>query len=336
MLTVQLAGRYEDFSDFGDTTNGKVALRLEPLDGFALRGSASTGFRAPSLHQQFYATSSTNNVNGTLVEIGTFAVSDPVAVALDSRPLDPEESTNLSAGVTFSRIPGLNITADYYRIDIDDRIVITGNLQGLRVRDVLIDNGFPNVSSARFFVNGIDTRTEGYEIVATYKVPYFGAGDFSLTAGYSHNDTEITRRDPFLNAFGLDLFDRQEASRLEDGQPSSKLNLGADWDYSIFGVTARANRYGEVLIPGNEITGLRDQVLSSQWVTDLEIRARAFEALELAVGANNLFDTYPDTVRAGLVDGQNFGVNGFFLPYSSFSPAGFNGRFLYGRVSVTF
>ncbi len=337
MLTVQLAGRYENFSDFGDTLNGKVAARIEPVDGIALRGSASTGFKAPSLHQQFYATTSTNNVNGTLVEIGTFPVSSPVAVALGSRPLEPEESTNLSAGVTFSMVPGLNITADYYRIDIDDRIVITENLQGADVVSLLRGAGFNNVTSARFFINGIDTRTKGFEIVGTYRMPDLGVGDFSLTAGYSDNETEIRDAAVLPSLPGLSLFGRQESLRLTRGQPRTKLNLGLDWDYGILGLTARANRFGEVLIPGS--VEANDQTLSSQWVADVELRARPIQQLELAIGANNVFDSYPDRVFFGQPGGPNtpnYGLTGYFLPYSSFSPSGFNGRFLYARVGVDF
>ncbi|WP_375291475.1 TonB-dependent receptor plug domain-containing protein [Qipengyuania sp.] len=334
LLTVQLAGRYEDFSDFGDTLNGKVAARIEPIDGIAIRGSFSTGFKAPSLHQQFYATTSTNNVNGTLVEIGTFPVSSPVAVALGSQPLSPEESTNYSVGATLSLIDGLNITADFYRIDIDDRIVITENLQGAAVVALLQGAGFNNITSARFFINGIDTRTEGYEIVGTYRVPDFGFGRVALTAGFSKNDTEIRDRAILPSLPGLTLFGRQESLRLTDGQPKTKINLGVDVDYGPVGVTMRGNRYGEVLIPGADAA--RDQVLSEQWVADLEVRGRIAERFELALGANNIFDSYPDRVRFGIVDGQNYGTNGYFLPYSSFSPAGFNGRFLYVRGSIDF
>lgn len=334
ILTVQLAGRYEHFSDFGDTLNGKVAARLEPVKGFALRGSLSTGFRAPSLHQQYYATSSTNNVNGTLVEIGTFPVSDPVAIALGSRPLDAEKSLNWSGGVTFTMVPGLSITADYYNIKIDDRIVVTENLQGPQVVSLLQGAGFNNITSARFFVNGIDTRTQGVEVIGSYRLPDFGVGKLSLTAGYNYNKTEITNYAALPSLPGLTLFGRQESLRLTRGQPRDKINLGFDWDYGMFGLTARANRYGKVLVPG--VDAARDQELGRQWVADLELRANPTEHLQLAIGANNLFDSYPDTVYAGLQNGQNYGLNGYFTPYSSFSPAGFNGRFLYGRVSVNF
>ncbi|MGX7896385.1 TonB-dependent receptor plug domain-containing protein [Tsuneonella sp. HG222] len=345
MLTLQLAGRYEKFSDFGDTLNGKAAARFEPVDGIALRGSISTGFRAPSLHQQYYSTTSTNNVNGTLVDILTVPVNDPVAVALGSKPLKAEESLNWSGGLTFSMIPGLNITADYYNIQIDDRIVVTETLQDPTttpatprcfgpVTKLLCAAGFNNVTSARFFINGIDTKTKGLEVVANYRVPDFGAGRFNLTAGYNWNKTSITSVAVLPTLPGLTLFGRQESLRLTEGQPRNKVNFGLDWDSGIFGLTARANRYGSVLIPG--VDAARDQRLSPQWVADLEVRAQVLEAMELAVGANNVLDSYPDRVLYGVVNGQNYGLNGYFLPYSAFSPAGFNGRYVYGRVSVDF
>lgn len=165
-FTVQLAGRYEHFSDFGDTVNGKAAARYEVVDGVALRGSISTGFRAPSLAQQSFATTSTNNVGGVLIEVGTFPVSSPVAVALGAQPLTPEKSVNIGGGVTFTPVSGLSITADYYNIKINDRITLTENLQGTDVLALLTSAGVTGVSSARFFINGIDTRTTGLDIVA--------------------------------------------------------------------------------------------------------------------------------------------------------------------------
>lgn len=354
ILTLQLAGRYEHFSDFGGTLNGKAAVRLEPVSGLSLRGSVSTGFRAPSLHQQYYATTSTNNVNGTLVEIGTFPVSDPVAVALGSKPLDPEKALNFGGGITFTMVKGLSITADYYNIKIKDRVVVTENLQDPAINPdtgvayprctgpvtkLLCGAGFNDITSARFFVNGIDTRTQGIEVVASYRVPDFGAGKLTLNAGYNYNTTKITDRAELTTLPGLTLFGRQESLRMTKGQPKDKINVGLDWDYGLFGVTARTNRYGKVLVPG--VDAARDQWLGGKWVTDLELRVKPIEAVELALGANNLFDVYPDQVRKGrngstVTTDPNYGLNGYFIPYSAFSPFGFNGRFLYGRVSFDF
>ncbi|MCL9997875.1 MAG: TonB-dependent receptor [Erythrobacter sp.] len=344
MFNVQVAGRYEHFSDFGDTLNGKIAARFEPVEGIAIRGSASTGFRAPGMAQQFFSTTSTNNVAGVgLIEIGTFPVNSPIAVALGAQPLEPEESVNLGGGVVFTMVEGLSLTVDYYNIKITDRIVLTENLQGADVVALLQAAGVVG-TSARFFINGIDTRTEGLDIVASYRVPDFGAGRFTLTAGFNVNDTAITDRRTFSGFAAQRLFARPESFRLTDGQPSNKLNIGLDWDMAPFGASLRANRFGSVFLPigsNNDLTIAKgaapgDVTLSPKWVVDLEARYTLMERVQLAVGANNLLDEYPDRLPFGVVGGFNFGQNQAFLPYSSQSPFGFSGRFLYGRVSVEF
>ena len=348
-LTLQLAGRYEHFSDFGDTINGKAAARFEVIDGVALRASVSTGFRAPSLAQRSFAATSTNNVGGVLIEIGTFPVSSPVAIALGAQPLKPEKSVNLGAGVTFTPFNGLSITADYYNIKINDRITLTENLQGTDVVALLTTAGVTGVSSARFFINGIDTKTSGLDFVASYRLPDFGLGQFRVSVGYNLNNTKITDRRVFSGFTAQRLFARQESYRLTDGQPKNKLNVGLDWDYDNFGITLRTNRYGEVFLPSSFSTPANnnnialapgavpgDIFLSPKWVTDLELRFKPVESVSVAFGANNILDTYPDRLPFGTVDGVNYGFNNSFLPYSSQSPFGFSGRFLYGRVSVDF
>jgi iron complex outermembrane receptor protein len=341
-LSLQLAGRFEHYSDFGSTLNGKLAGRFEPIDGVALRGSVSTGFRAPSLHQQFFTATSTNNVGGVLIEVGTFPVTDPVSVALGAQPLDPERSLNMSVGLALTPVTGLSITADVYQIEINDRIVLTENLQGAAVVALLRGAGINNITSARFFVNGIDTRTRGIDVVGSYRLPDTGFGRLVFTAGYNYNKTRITDRAVLPSLPGLVLFARPESRRLTDGQPRSKINLGVDWDSGIFGATARANRYGSVFIPGTDLNlatpvgaAPNDFTLSPRWITDLELRVEPFgrdRGIQFAVGANNVFDVYPDRLPAGGV----FGANNFFLAYSSFSPFGFNGRFVYGRASIEF
>ena len=343
-FNVQIAGRYEHFSDFGSTVNGKAAARFEPIDGLALRGSVSTGFRAPGMAQQFFSATSTNNVVGVgLIEIGTFPVDSPIAVALGAEPLEAEKSLNLGGGLVFTMVPGLSVTIDYYNIKIDDRIVLTENLQGADVVAILQAAGVVG-TSARFFINGIDTRTEGLDVVASYRIPDFGIGRFTLTAGYNINSTDITDRRTFSGFTAQRLFARPESFRLTDGQPSNKLNLGLDWDAEPFGATLRANRYGSVFLPTGTTSDITvgkgdapgDITLSPKWVVDLELRINPLEQVQLAVGANNLLDEYPDRLPFGTVDGFNFGLNNSFLPYSSQSPFGFSGRFLYGRVSVDF
>ncbi len=351
-LTLQVAGRYESYSDFGDTINGKVAARYEPIRGVAFRGSVSTGFRAPSLAQQFFATTSTNNVviNGVaqLIEVGTFPVNDPVARALGSQPLRPEKATNFAGGVALDFIPGLSLTADYYNIEIRNRIVLTENLTGAAVVTQLQANGINNVTSARFFVNGVNTRTQGVDIIGTYRFPDFGLGRFRFTAGFNYNDTQITRRAalsiPTLT--NSVLFGRTESFRLTDGQPRDKLNLALDWTLDDLSVVIRTNRYGQVssaaasgVTVANGVvtipalgTQVGDFTLTPKWITDFQITAKIFKHYELSAGVDNVFDVYPD--RTPTVAG--FTPNSFFLPYSSLSPFGFNGRFLYVRGTVNF
>lgn len=347
-LSLQAAGRYEHYSDFGSTVNGKLASRFELVDGVALRGSVSTGFRAPGLAQQFFATTSTNNIGTTLVEVGTFPVASNVAVALGSQPLKAEKSLNFGGGIAFTLLRGLSLTADYYNIRIKDRITLTENLQGPDIVATLVGAGITGVTSARFFINGIDTRTQGLDIVASYRVPDMGFGRLRLNAGFNLSDTKITDRRTFAGFTAQRLFARQESFRLTDGQPSNKLTLGLDWDKEPFGLTARANRFGEVFLPSGVSSPQRDDIavakggapgditLSPAWVVDLEVRFKPIDAVELAVGANNLLDQYPDRLPFGTVDGVNYGQNTSFLPYSSQSPFGFSGRFVYGRVGVTF
>jgi len=358
VFSIQAAGRFEDYSDFGSDWNGKLAARFEPAEGFALRGAIATGFRAPSLQQQFYAASATNNVNGVLLETVTLPVNNPVAIALGATPLQAETSMSYSAGLVVTAIPRLNLTVDVYQVDIDDRIVVTENLQasrdglgnpsgtnpGFRIAQILNAAGFNNINAARFFVNGVDTRTRGIDVVATYRMDVGSEGKLGLTAGFNYNKTDVKRvlaaAGPLATVPGIVLFGRQETLRLSDGQPRSKINLGLDYDQGAFGLTLRTNRYGKVLGAGSDL--FLDVPLSSKWITDLELRGTFAEKFTLAVGANNLFDVYPDRVPFGRgVDpangaARNYPVNNYFLPYSNFSPFGFNGRFLYARASVNF
>jgi len=358
-LTTTLAGRYEHYSDFGSTWNGKFAARWEFIRGYAVRGSVSNGFRAPSLHQQFFTTTSTNFISGLPVDIATLAVNAPAALALGSKPLKPEKSVNLTFGATANPLRGLTFTADYYHIKIKDRIVLTENLgasgsgtsaQNAAVNAILVANGFPSIGAARFFINGLDTTTWGVDLVGAYRHQFGDFGTWNLTAAYNYNKQKIDKRlnalGPLAQIPGLVLFGRQEGIRFTKGQPRDKIVLSADGDIGKFGVTARTTRYGKVVSPGavapvadpTSLTayGPDDIFLSAKWITDLEARVHS-GPMEFAIGANNLFDVYPDRSPFGARPGGGFyPANQIYIPYSIFSPFGFNGRFVYGRASMKF
>lgn len=366
-LTATVAGRYEHFTDFGDTLNGKLALRWEVVPGYALRGSLSNGFRAPSLHQQFFTTTSTNFISGVPVDISTVAVGSAIAQALGAEQLKPEKSVNISFGATARPLPGLTLTADFYQIKITDRIVLTENLTanrdalgqptgsnpGFTIAQILNAAGFNSVGAARFFINGLDTTTRGLDLIGTYRWQGGSLGTWNLTAAYNRNRTKIDKRinplGPLSAVPGLVLFGREQGIRFTDGQPKSKIVLSADGDFGALGLTARTTRYGKVIAPDaaaplapNQASltalGPDDQELGAKWITDLEVRYRYFDRFDLAIGANNVFDVYPDRRPfgprpVGGVYPQNFQ----YIPFSGGgSPFGFNGRFIYVRAGIDF
>lgn len=361
-LSTTAAARYEHYSDFGDTLTAKFAARYEFVPGFAVRGSVSNGFRAPSLHQQYFTTTSTNFIGGVPVDISTVAVSSPVARALGSKDLKPEKSLNLSAGFTANPLSGLTLTVDYYNIRINDRIVLTENLGAAgsgttavnnAVKAVLDANGFQSVGAARFFINGLDTRTRGVDAVLNWRLPFEALGKWSFTAAYNYTDQKILnyKNDlgPLAAIPNLILFGRVESLRFTEGQPRDKVVLSLDGDIGKLGITARTTRYGKVTSPGsaNPLTnptsltgyGPDDIFLSAKWITDLELRFKPTEAVSIAVGADNLLDVYPDRSPWGLrpaTIGGSYPANQQYIPFSIFSPFGFNGRYLYARVGVDF
>src|SRR5262249_36888015 len=191
-LRLGAAGRAEHYDDFGGTVDGKLTARLVVGPRVLLRGSASTGFRAPSLGQSYFSSTATNFLNlgqGLVpVESLTLPVDSAPAQALGSVPLKPENSRNLSAGVVATPLYPLEVAVDYYHIAIDDRIVLWGNSTAAPIAALLAPFG---ANSARFFTNAIDTRTNGVDITASYQIHLDGSGDVHLRAGYNNTRTRI-------------------------------------------------------------------------------------------------------------------------------------------------
>jgi iron complex outermembrane receptor protein len=338
-----LAGRVENYSDFGSTADGKVTARFKLHDRAVIRGAASTGFRAPSLAQSNFSATSTNFLNlgqGLVpVEVATFPVASEPARALGATDLKPEESTHLSAGLVLTPFDSVDLTADYYRIDIDDRIVLSGNFTDIRVRNLLAP--FGTFGSARFFTNAIDTRTTGWDLTAAYRMAMSDAGSLRLSAGYNRNETDIVGKAPTpaeLVGFESVLFDREQTRRIECGQPKDNLRLATDWLRGRFNAVVRGSRYGEYCYPQNGTAAnpaVNDQTFTAKWIADLEasFSARHFT---LGAGVQNLFDTYPEQFLPQNGLGQVNPPIPVVIRYSSTTPFGINGRFVYGRITVRF
>ena len=324
-----VAARYEDYDDFGSQTSGKLSARYAFGDAVALRGTLSSGFRAPSLAQQYFQTVSTVFLPGIAApfEIRTFPASSAVAGAFGAEPLEPEESTSLSLGLVLQPADGLYVTVDAYRIEVDDRIALSSNLTGDAVRALLESQGIFGVNGGRYFTNAIDTRTEGVDLVGTWRLP-LDTSTFDLTAGYNHTRTKITRVAPNpgqLEQNGLDLerIDRVEAGRIEAGFPRNKLLLGGVWTGQRWTFSAAATRYGSVrTTPNNRAL---DQTYGAKWLLDASASYRPDPRWTLTLGADNLLDEYPDeNIFGNSTSGQ--------FPYSNLSPFGFGGAFAYGKV----
>ena len=262
-LTEKLLGsvalRAEDYSDFGSNVSGKIAARYDFTEAFALRGSAQTGFRAPSLQQQYFATTSTNFIAGIPYDITSFPVSDPIARALGAQDLDAEEAVNYSLGAVM-RFADVTLTIDAYRIDIDDRIVLSENLTQDNVRQYLESQGFIGIGGGRFFINGVDTETRGVDVVFTWSFDTNRAGQFDTTIVANRNETDVTRVPQTAPLAALapppPLFARVNVLTFEEGSPDSKLAATLNWSGGgLFGATFRVTRYGEALDPDPRLDG---------------------------------------------------------------------------------
>lgn len=375
-LLASIAGRYEDFSDFGSTTNGKLALRYALTDGFALRGSASTGFHAPALAQQYFSSTSSrtlNNPNTGLPEfvlVRTSPVDSPEAVALGARALTPEESINLTAGFTWGW-DALVLSFDWYRIEIDDRIFLSSNFVDAAGQTVITDflaaQGLPGVSSVRYFSNAADTRTQGIDLSARYRFDLGGAGRLDATAGYNRNTTDLTRVAPTPQAL-LDLgvrtplFDVIERTRVETGQPKDSILLGLNWDVGRWGFNALAKRYGDI-----EVVASTNQ--SAANVARFAEGSTRFTTRPTESGANGNFDVIQILEAKWVADVSvsfdvteklrtTLGADNVFntyptrnirttpqvsgadtfgvFPYSEVSPFGWSGAYYYARVDLKF
>jgi iron complex outermembrane receptor protein len=334
-----VALRGESYSDFGENLSGKLAGRYDFTDNFALRASVQNGFRAPSLQQQFFATTSTNFIGGIPFDVTTFPATDPVALALGSQELDAEESLNYSIGAVL-RLGEVSVTIDAYRIDIEDRIVLSENLTSAAVRNYLTAQGFIGVGGGRFFINGVDTETQGVDLVAHWPLET-GAGrfDFTFTGNYNETDVTAVPATPQLSALNPPpvLFDRFNILTFEEGNPKSKLSLQANWTLERWGATLRATRYGEVLSPDTAATFAsvaagttpNDITLGEKTLVDLEGRFSITEKIRFALGAENVFDEYPDPNTPAV---NTTGTTSF----SNYSPFGRSGRFVYGRLTYSF
>ncbi|QDG34209.1 TonB-dependent receptor [Alteromonas mediterranea] len=320
-----LAGalRYEDFSDFGNTTKGKIAFRWQALENIAFRGAFSTGFKAPTLGQSNVRNVTTAfGTDGQLIDRATLPPTDPVSQLKGGEQLTPEESESITFGVVADFENGLFITADYYNIELTDRISTASGI-ALTEEDIatLLAQGINDASSfseISFFTNDFDTTTEGVDVVANYAMEMMG-GETKFSLAYNWTSTEVDRASENISDFRIRM--------LEDNLPAVRYSATANHTNGDWRFLARLNYYGSIFEDHLDSALPIDKV-GSEFTVDLEVAYNFTEELTVTVGAKNAFDEYPDE------NTQYAGIAGSLYPTTS--PIGINGGFYYLRGVYTF
>lgn len=347
-LGASLAVRHEDYSDFGNTTSGSLSARYDFTDSFALRGSASTGFRAPALGQEYFSqVSSLYFANGNsaglpagIYNSGLVPVGSQIATLLGSEALKPEKSRNYTLGAVWNPTGTLNLSLDVYQIYIDNRIALSGAISTTspKVVSYLAANGISNLnySSVNYFTNAGDTRTRGVDFVGSYVSDFGNAGTLTstLTANYNQNKVTSVKPNPaVLSNLGVNFvrLNRQDIEGyLANSSPRSKLiwnELYTMGNWSVNGTLTRYGRYTSYvssLASYNPAKGVVDQTFSPKWIFDLSGSYR-WQDWTFTLGVDNALNVHPDK---NIANNTNNGT----LPYSTFSPFGYNGAYAYGKV----
>ncbi len=347
-LMLSAAARFEDYSDFGNTANVKGSFSFRPNDVFTLRGAVSTGFRAPSMQQLYFNNVSTQfNSSGEAEEVGTFRNDSNIAQALGIPTLKEETSVNSSIGMIFEPNDDWTITADFYNIDIEDRIVISGRITETGGVVPSVDQAFQTngVAAAQFFLNAADTNTQGVDLVITNENELDNGAslDFTLAANFTETEVDNIKSPESLSSVpGIQdlIFTEQDQSILEEWQPKDRINFTTQYELDAFEITFSLNRYGEYTVLDGE-----RQTFSAKTLADLQFIWHLTDNLDWNIGGNNIFDEVPDKnevgqSRAGTILDPEGNIivetEGVFQYSRRSAPFGFNGAYFYTGLTWSF
>ena len=336
-LTLGIAGRAEHYDVVGDTTLGKFQARFKATDWLALRGTASTGFHAPSPGQSNVETLSTTFIPNTTtqVQIGTYRVTSQIAKDFNAVPLKPEESTNLSAGLVLTPVPDLLVTLDAYSIEVRHRISISPQFTVTAAKLAQ----FPELAyvglngTVQYFTNSFSTKTKGLDLVASYPFQLGSAGRLDATLAYNYNKSDVTSYDPALLNSPDPAVRAQAQARIVDiahYAPNNRVNLTLNYVIDRIRVGVHENYYGTY----RDQNDYGMQLFSAKETTDLDVSYEVMNNVTAAIGGRNIFNAMPDVVNGvnpltgGLGDGERYPRTG--------GPFGYNGAFWYARVAAKF
>ncbi len=331
-VLLNVAGRYEHYSDFGSRVTGKAALRVQPSKAVVIRGAASTGFRAPGLAQSYFSHVTTNFIAGNLVEVGNFPVSNRASRIFGAKPLRDETSVNLSGGIVISPTDNFSLTVDVFHIKISNRIILgaTFDAGDSVVARILADSGLTTIGGVQFPTNGLDTKTDGIDLTADLRLPA-GNGTLDLNASANYTKNKITHVDglpPILQNTGTSFtgaLDLLTTLAITEERPDWRGTFTATWSTGRFHAMGRGLYYGSGR--SAEFGGVVAERFAAKTLFDAEIGYQ-FNQVNLSIGAKNLFDTYPSRMKD--IDNNN----NYTFPWAVASPFGYNGRYLYSRAEV--
>ncbi|MBC8197389.1 MAG: TonB-dependent receptor [Candidatus Marinimicrobia bacterium] len=354
-LLVSGAARFESYSDFGTNLTWKASTRYSINDDMTVRGSVSTGFRAPSLHQIYMSNIQTLVSGGTVSNQGTYNNGSDVVKLLGVAELKEENSNNMTFGFAFKPMKGLYTSFDYYNVSVDDRIVYSSSIassdEETLVGQILAEN---DITSLKFFTNAVDTKTSGMDIVVSYSGLEVGTGSMDLNFSANFNETEIVGEIATPDAIaeaGVDIFDRKEQSRIESARPSDKIMLGLTYNMGALSLSLNNTRFGEVTWKhqNNGLNGAPfgpdgsalpendedyDQTFSAKWLTDVNLNYQLNDMIGFNFAINNLLDVYPDVIdtKGDMITD----LGGRFKYPWEVNQFGFMGTTIKGSVSFNF
>jgi iron complex outermembrane receptor protein len=327
-----LAGRYEHYSDTSHVLSGQLSTRFAITPELAVRGSFGNGFRAPSLQQTGFATTGYNTANlgngYQSIESLWLRANSPVAAALGATPLKPERSRNLSVGLVYNPTDTLHFSIDAYQVRIDDFIASTGYISGTAVGSILAGYGYSNLDSVKFFTNAADIRSRGIDATASWlqDMGRYGHVSWSFSGNVNHMHLLSTARTPVQLAAlgpGYQLVNTEAQKEITQSSPNKKLIFGGDWQIGKLDVLLHQTQYGKY----REAYGAW---FDARWITDLEASYQFTPSVNVAVGANNLFDVRPFKSDVAFYPslGESY--------YGNTAPYGLNGGYWYARLAITF
>ena len=296
-ILANVAGRFEDYSDFGSNLSGKLALRYQPNRRLVLRGAVSTGFRAPGLGQNYFSHLTTSYVAGQLVEIGNYPTNSAVSRLLGAKPLKEGTSFNLSGGLAVTPRDNLTLTLDAFHIEINDRILLGATFDDATTLAILAANNYTGVAGVQYFTNGLDTKTEGIDLGANLRIPAGATGTVAFDLGVNYTKNSITHIDPLpavlANSSEPGLIDSVTYIAITEERPDWRGTLATTYAAGRWHLLGRAAYYGKFSSAQPGFCDLCRENYGAKTLFDAEI-GYSFNQVRLFIGARNLFNVYPD------------------------------------------